>query len=70
MLAKTEVEKQNAIQETELAAADAHLQFGVLKTQYLGPTSDVDEAYNSFVRWKTAREENKILAPSKKPFSN
>lgn len=64
MLAKTEVEKQNAIQETELAAADAHLQFGVLKTQYLGPTSDVDEAYNAFVRWKTAREENKILSLS------
>ncbi|MBV5313547.1 MAG: response regulator [Prolixibacteraceae bacterium] len=64
MLAKTEIERQDAIQLTELAAADAHLQFGVLKTQYLGPTSDVDAAYNAFVSWKTAREENTKLALS------
>jgi signal transduction histidine kinase/CheY-like chemotaxis protein len=64
MLAKTEVEKQDAIQLTELAAANAHLQFGILKTQYLGPASDVDEAYNAFVSWKTAREEIAKLALS------
>jgi len=64
MLAKTEKERQDAIQLTELAAADAHLQFGVLKTQYLGPTTDIDEAYNAFVRWKTARDENAKLALS------
>lgn len=64
MLAKTEQEKQDAIQIMELAAADVHLQFGILKTQYLGPTTDVDEAYNAYISWKTAREENTKLAHS------
>ena len=64
MLAKTEKERDAAIQLTELAAADAHLQFEVLKSQYLGPPTDIDEAYNAFVSWETAREENTKLALS------
>lgn len=64
MLAKTKQERDAAVQLMELATADAQLQFGVLKAQYLGPTIDVDEAYNAFVSWKTAREENTKLAIS------
>ena len=64
MLAKKEQERDAAIQLMELATADAQLQFGVLKAQYLGPSADVQEAYNAFVSWKTAREENTKLALS------
>ena len=43
MLANTTHEKQNAIQEMELAAAEAHQQFDILEERYLGPRSDIDE---------------------------
>lgn len=64
MLAKTDQEKQDAVQMMELAAADAHLQFGVLKENYLGPAAHVDEAYSAFVVWKTARDEDTRLTLS------
>ena len=64
MLAKTNQEKQDAVQMMELAAADAHLQFGILKEHYLGPAAHIDEAFSAFVSWKTAREENTRLALS------
>jgi signal transduction histidine kinase/CheY-like chemotaxis protein len=64
MLAKTDQEKQDAVQLMELAAANAHLQFGILKEHYLGPAAHIDEAFSAFVSWKTAREENTRLAIS------
>jgi signal transduction histidine kinase/CheY-like chemotaxis protein len=64
MLAKTEHEKQDAIQLMELAAADAHSQFDIIKSQYLGSPTNVDEAYQAFMKWKIAREENTKLALS------
>lgn len=57
MLAKSDQEKEQAIQLMELSAADAPHQFDVLKEQYLGPKSDIEEAFKSFTIWKTAREE-------------
>lgn len=62
MLAKTSQEKQAAIQLIELSAADALSQFNVLNDTYLGPRSDIEEAYKAFIRWKTARETNTRLA--------
>lgn len=62
MLATTSEEKQAAIQLIEVSAADALRQFDILRTQYLGPSSHVEEAYNAFVKWKIAREENTRLA--------
>ena len=64
MLAVTEKEKQDALQLMELSATDAVKQFELLNASYLGPKSDIDEAYKAFVSWKTAREENTKLALS------
>jgi PAS domain S-box-containing protein len=62
MLAKNEQEKQDAVLVMELSYAHAFDQFNVLKEQYLGPPADVDAAYEAFITWKTAREENTKLA--------
>ena len=64
MLAKTDQEKQDAVQMMEVAAADALRQFDVLYGQYLGPRSDVDVAFAAYTKWKIAREENTRLALS------
>ena len=45
MLAKSDKEKQDAIQSMELAAVDVIKQFDVLDELYLGPRSDIEEAY-------------------------
>ncbi|NTW31849.1 MAG: response regulator [Bacteroidetes bacterium] len=64
MLANTAHEKQNDIQLIELSSANALLQFDILKEQYLGSRTDLDEAYNAFISWNTARQENTKLALS------
>jgi len=64
MLAQTEKEKQDALQLMKLSEVDSEKQFGIMKASYLGPVSDIDEAYKSYIRWKTAREENTGLALS------
>lgn len=58
MLAGTEGEKQYAIQEIEFAAADIPRQFDILNQQYLGDKSDVEAAYEAFIKWKFNREIN------------
>lgn len=62
MLATTPEEKQEAVQLTEVSTAEALRQFDVLRTHYLGSSSDIDEAYNAFIKWKIAREEATRLA--------
>jgi signal transduction histidine kinase/CheY-like chemotaxis protein/HAMP domain-containing protein len=62
MLAKSEQEKQSALHLMEISAADAQKQFNILYDQYLGPRSDIDEAHNSFINWKTARDVNTKLS--------
>lgn len=57
MLAKNYQEKQAAIQLMQLSATNAHQQFKVLYDQYLGPRTDIDDAYRAFINWNTAREE-------------
>ena len=64
MLAKTEKEKQDAILFMNISAAHAISQFDILSKQYLGPHSDIDEAYNAFISWDKIREENAKLALS------
>jgi len=64
MLAKMEQEKQDAIQVMKLSAADAHDQFDVLFSQYLGPRENIEEAHRAFISWETARDENTRLALS------
>ncbi|OFX55148.1 MAG: hypothetical protein A2066_15555 [Bacteroidetes bacterium GWB2_41_8] len=62
MLAKTDQEIHDAVQMIEVSAADALRQFDVLYNQYLGPRSDVDDAFAAFTKWKIARDENTRLA--------
>ncbi|MBL0224509.1 MAG: response regulator [Geobacteraceae bacterium] len=58
LLAQNAREKQAAIQNMEVSSADAVLQFDVLRNHYLGPRTDVDEAYTAYINWKTEREVN------------
>lgn len=64
MLAVNDEEKQYAIQEIELAAANIPGQFEILRQQYLGSYTDVEEAYEAFVAWKTIRQKNTTLTLS------
>lgn len=66
MLARNPKEKQDAIQLMELSSADALKQFDVIEQQYLGSPADIDDAYKAFTSWKTARQENTMLALSGK----
>jgi signal transduction histidine kinase/CheY-like chemotaxis protein/HAMP domain-containing protein len=62
MLAKTNDEKQDAVIRMKVAEVDAEKQFDVLDDRYLGDKMDVNNAYENFLSWKTAREENTKLA--------
>jgi len=62
MLAKSDKEKQAAIILNELAAADAEKQLSIVKEWYLGPSDDVEEAYQAYIIWETVQEENIKLA--------
>jgi signal transduction histidine kinase/DNA-binding response OmpR family regulator/HAMP domain-containing protein len=64
MLAKNEQEKQASLLLMSISETNAENQFDIIKSQYMGPKSDVDEAYKAFLNWKTAREENTKLALS------
>jgi signal transduction histidine kinase/DNA-binding NarL/FixJ family response regulator/HAMP domain-containing protein len=56
-LGENDLERQTTLQGIDTAEADAHQQFNILSERYLGPRSDVDEAYQAFVQWKAIREE-------------
>lgn len=64
MLAKSVQEKQASIQLLELSAAEAEKQFSIVRERHLGPSADVEEAYQAYISWKIAREENIQLALS------
>lgn len=76
MLAVNDSERSEANRMIEVAAENAREKFGILKTQYLGPVTHVDEAYNAFIRWESDRRENLKLAEAgniekvKKSFSS
>lgn len=58
MLAKSDQEKQAAMQLMELSELDAEKMFNIIMERYLGPSSDVEEAYQAYIIWKSVREEN------------
>jgi PAS domain S-box-containing protein len=60
-LAENEQEITTLQQEIETYEANAFKQFEVLYNQYLGPRTDVDNAYNDFVKWNTIRDETILL---------
>lgn len=62
MLASNEKEQHDAIQLIEVSSTDAFRQFDLIFDAYLGPKTDVEQAYEAFVKWKSAREANNILA--------
>jgi len=64
MLAKNKDEQQKALINTKLAENDAVEQFGILEDRFLGSKEEVKNAYEDFLCWKTAREENTKLALS------
>ncbi|MEI6123376.1 MAG: response regulator [Bacteroidota bacterium] len=45
------------IEEVDVNKASVEKQFGVLRDRYLGPPTDVDNAYNAFIKWNTIREQ-------------
>lgn len=51
------IETDAFIREIEVYQASAFKQFDVLYSQYLGPRSNIDSAYNNFVKWKVVRDE-------------
>ena len=64
MLAKNNDEQQKASVNSKLAEDDAVKQFGILEDRILGSKEGVKNAYEDFLSWKTAREENTKLALS------
>jgi signal transduction histidine kinase/DNA-binding response OmpR family regulator/HAMP domain-containing protein len=62
ILAGNDTETQAATQQLELSKADASIQFDLLRDLYLGPKTDVDNAYNAYVEWRTSLEETARLA--------
>lgn len=61
MLADTPDDQQAAIQAMKIAEKDAESQFEILKSQYLGPPSDVENAYDAFSAWVISRQNNTDL---------
>jgi signal transduction histidine kinase/CheY-like chemotaxis protein/HAMP domain-containing protein len=57
VLAGNEQEIQATLQSLDTNEANAYKQFDIIYTSYLGPRSDIDDAYNVFVQWKAIREE-------------
>lgn len=62
MLAKNKIEIQNSLNETELASNVIEEQFKIIKSAYLGSLTEVNDAYEAFLIWKSARKENNRLA--------
>lgn len=57
ILAENEQERQASIQDIDTWEADAARRFDILYDRYLGPKSDIDEAREAFVKWKSIRDE-------------
>ena len=49
------------LQDLEKYQADGFKQFEILYDRYLGPPTDIDDAYADFVKWKVIREESILL---------
>lgn len=51
LLAENDQDRQTALQNSSVHEADAERQFKIIYERYLGPSTDIDEAHDSFVRW-------------------
>ncbi|MDD2469131.1 MAG: MCP four helix bundle domain-containing protein, partial [Desulfobulbus sp.] len=60
-LAENTQETQSILQGMDTSEADAHRQFKIVYDRYLGPQSNIDEAFEAFVQWKAIREEIRRL---------
>lgn len=61
LLDKSNKEISSAIAEMEILTNDATKQIDILRMQYLGSQSDVENLSNAFVTWEISREENTKL---------
>ncbi len=58
MVVDTETEKiETHLEKMALYDADAVKQFDILRALYLGPVSDIDAAWQSYMKWNVARQE-------------
>ena len=57
LLAENEQERQSFIYDIDTHEADAARQFAILYDRYLGPKSNIEDARNAFVGWKSIRNE-------------
>ncbi|KAF5084864.1 response regulator [Acetobacterium wieringae] len=55
LLANTQEERNSAIEAMQQYDADIQIQFDIVRELYLGPKQDVEEAYNAYINWETAR---------------
>jgi nitrate/nitrite-specific signal transduction histidine kinase len=65
IFAATGQEMHDANQLIALSAANVVEQFNLLREAYLGPRTDVGEAFKAFVRWRNAQDEYYKLVISK-----
>ena len=54
-------ERLSLLQSVDIHEAGATRQFEILHGRYLGPQSDINEAEQAFVQWKSVREETRNL---------
>ena len=62
VLSEDEDKRQENIQAIELSLADIQKQFEALYELYLGPATDIDNAYEAFIKWRTATEDRIDMA--------
>ena len=62
LLAEDEAQIEAAIHQTEEYEARVAEEFQLLYDRYMGPQSDIEEAYDLFDHWVTIRENNRELA--------
>lgn len=60
MLARNDEEESTAEEIIAKANADAILQFQVLKSKYLGPPGDINEAFDAFNAWSSLLHHNNM----------
>ena len=62
VIAEDDEKRQEAVQAIELSLAGIEPQFDTLYELYLGPVSDIDNAHDAFINWKTATEDRIAMA--------
>ena len=64
VLAESDAEIAQALQEIDRYEADAHRQFAVAYDRYLGPRSDIEAAERAFAEWRAIRDEDDTITAS------